>query len=129
MARKPPVPEGVNDRAATFWRARTSKFEFNPSELVLMTEIVRVMTRVDELTVILDEQGPMGVGSKGQQIVNPVLGEIRAQELVLHRLVGSLNLPGEQSTSAQSARGRKASESRWSADQLSEARMRRRAGA
>jgi hypothetical protein len=58
------------------------------------------------------ERGYLVDGSRGQQVLNPSIAEVRQSRLALGKLLGQLDLPESTSDAVRTAR--RAAERRWS---------------
>jgi hypothetical protein len=100
------------------WDDTVRELELDPDEAVLLEEACRLADEVDVLTAALDEGGLLVKGSRGQQVANPLIREVRAHRLALARVLRQLGAtnPGEEAEgerSTPSQRGRKAAIARW----------------
>lgn len=108
------VPVGLGPRGSGFWDATVGEFDLTRSELELLTEVCRVMDRLELLDVAVRADGAMVVGSAGQWVLNPALTEARGQQATLHRLIAALSLPDESAVpSTSTVRARTAAKARW----------------
>ena len=115
-----PAEPAVGPRARQFWSETLAEFELPPAQMELLTEICRTLDRLDALSAAIDSDGLLTTGGAGQPVVNPALPEVRGQQIVLHRLLGALDLPddaaGESSPAvvpARTVRARRAARARW----------------
>jgi hypothetical protein len=138
------VPKGLGDPGAALWRSILAALppddpehpedavEFDERELATLELACRQADDVAALEAALEAIGSVWLeGSKGQPVLNPIVGELRQGRLALARLLGGLGLPNVDGrrVSAASARGRKAAEVRWSGVvTLDERRRRLKAG-
>jgi len=121
------TPKGLATRGRRFWSLTVTKYELTAQELELLVEVCRTMGRLDELDEFIRKAGVTAVGSQGQTVVNHALTEARGQQLVLHRLIAALQLPGEDGASVPTAsrlRAQAAGTARW-AGVRTEASLRR----
>ena len=77
---------------------------------VLLAE--RQAADIDRLEKDIEKNG-VRVSGRGAEVLNQALGEVRQGRVALGRLLGLVDIPGEQSTGAQ--HGRKAAQARWAA--------------
>ena len=59
----------------------------------------------------IEQRGYLVPGSKGQQVINPSVGEVRQSRLALGKLLGQIDLPESTRDAVRSAR--RAAETRW----------------
>ncbi|MFJ1995721.1 hypothetical protein [Streptomyces asiaticus] len=117
MQAPPPAPDGLGERGLRLWSDTVRDLELDPDETVLLEEACRLTDEVDVLTAALDAGGLMVKGSRGQQVANPLIRELRQHRLALARVLRQLGAtnPGEDTgeRSTPSQRGRKAALARW----------------
>lgn len=90
-------PDGLSDAATELWEWVTGTFMLDEHEAALLREACRTVTTLDELAVVIAEDGATTAGSRGQTVAHPALTEARQQRLALARLLAALRLPeGEQ---------------------------------
>jgi hypothetical protein len=112
------APAGLSTRGRAFWRSSVTEYELSDGEMLILEEAARCLDRLDLLSGVISELGPMVYGSQGQQVVNPAMAEARGQQATLHRLVSALKMPdsgGEAMPSGRSIAGSTAATARWSA--------------
>jgi hypothetical protein len=110
------APKGLGRRGAKLWRGLVERFEFDLQEVDVLLETCRTLDVIDELTVVLERDGLMTVGSTGQPVVHPAVAERRAQQAAFARLVASLNVEAAEVgavLSARSTAARTAAQRRW----------------
>lgn len=113
--RKPPVPGGLGPSGQALWRAVVAVFELDPHELVTLESASRQRDVVAQLEAVVDAEGPMVEGSKGQSRVHPAVTEARQGRIALATLLGRIDLQDVDGRSATtpSQRGRRAANARW----------------
>lgn len=84
---KPPV--GLKRQGKALWVRLCAEIEFEPQELLLLTEIVRTVDLLDALDAKVRREGLFT--SDGR--VLPAVVEARLQRVALARLLASLRLP------------------------------------
>ena len=89
----PQPPDGLSETAVRQWWAVVEAFEVEAHEEALLREACRTLSTCDELAAVLDAEGLVTEGSKGQRVAHPALVELRQQRLALARLYASLRLP------------------------------------
>lgn len=108
------APSDLQARGRKFWRSITAEYELNTQTLTRLTEACRVLDALEDLAAMYTETRSVGV-----------LQERRQQQLVLDRLLKSLELPEEdEETEAEPApvtslRARRAAQSRWRQERAS----------
>ncbi len=84
-----------------------------------------MLDRLELLATVITQDGATTVGSKGQVVVHPALGEARNHQLVLHRLVSALALPDDEGATVptpQRLRAQHAAAARWRGHRTDEQR-------
>lgn len=94
------APSGISAGARSFWRQIASKYELRPDEYALLDRAVRVKTRLETLDKALETADLTHTNRYGEVVINPLMKEVRAQELVLSRLLAQLGIPDDESASA-----------------------------
>lgn len=97
-------PRGLEARGLEFWDAVTSEHRLDSSGYVLLGEICRTVDTIERLSAALrsnsqewlrlsDEVEDIAEDAvRVQIVVNPILGEVRAQRLALRQLLSHLKL-------------------------------------
>ncbi len=111
-------PAGLGARGRRFWATVTATYEFRPDEVELLAEACKVLDRLDALTAALADAPTLSVGSKGQAVSHPLRAEVRAERLLLTKLVAMLELPGDGAGAvwdglSASQRASRAARARW----------------
>jgi TRAP-type C4-dicarboxylate transport system substrate-binding protein len=97
-------PRGLEARGQEFWDAVTAEHQLDASGYVLLGEIARTADTIERLSAALrsnsqewvrlsEEAEEISEGAiRVQIVVNPILGEVRAQRLALRQLLAHLKL-------------------------------------
>lgn len=98
---KPAPPKGSGVEGRRLWRAVLNEYELEEHELSLLRQAVRVADLCTALQDRVDAEGIMVAGR-----AHPALVELRAQRILLARLIVALRVPmgereGEQSQRTQ----------------------------
>ena len=98
QTRRPVAPAGLTPRGRgrRLWRATIHDYDLTPPETILLGEICRIVDRLGALEVALTGEPAVVRGSTGQPKAHPILGEIRAQQTTLARLVDSLHIDTDE---------------------------------
>jgi hypothetical protein len=105
--------EKLMDVAKRFQAALPEGWEYDSRESALLVLGQRVADRIDQLELLLAEQGLVVQGSTGQPRLSPLVSEIRLQQLALARILEGVRVPNEIEAPAKSARHQKAANRRW----------------
>lgn len=117
MPKKPLMPPNLGLAGRQLWTGIASKYELRADELRLLEDAASEADLIEALNEGLVGLPLMMKGSTGQDIVNPIYGELRQHRMALKGILGSLKLPdenGEAATGARSAAARTAANARWS---------------
>src|SRR4051794_37648391 len=94
MSEKIPAPPGGSRAAGRrLWRAVLKDYVLAEHELTLLRQAVAAADICEALQVIVDRDGPMVSNRFGVPVPHPAAVELRAQRLVLARLVVALRVP------------------------------------
>lgn len=106
-----PAPKGLGSRSRKLWKSIVDKYELRYDELDLLEDVCREADLIDLLEAKLDG-APLTVrGSQGQEVINPLISELRQHRATKKQLWAALKLPDESApgVNAQRAGG----QSRW----------------
>ena len=107
------MPEGLSPRAEGFWRDWIAAADLEgPNDWLLLVEVVRTMTLLDDLRAQLDADGLMIDGSAGQRRLHPAVTELTKAQAQLDRLLARL-VPREPVDWVASRRNQHAARVRW----------------
>jgi hypothetical protein len=96
-----PPPAGAKAAGRRLWREVVREFDLAEHELQLLRQAVNVADLCDELRAMVERDGVLPAGSKR---IHPALVELRAQRILLARLIVALRVPiGDQETPAKTA--------------------------
>ena len=97
MSTKTPAPpKGTGTEGRKLWRAVLTEYDLEEHELTLLRQAVRVADACTELQAQVDREGLIVAGK-----AHPALVELRAQRILLARLIVALRVPmGEQEEGA-----------------------------
>lgn len=113
------APRGLAEAGFAFWGEVTGKYELRVDELSTLEDACREVDIIQQLEVyrLADDFQMFVRGSQGQQVINPVMSELRQHVSVKKSLLAQLKLPDENSTDQGgelSAKNRAAANARWS---------------
>jgi hypothetical protein len=132
---RPPPPDGLRDTGKALWAEILGDvgdgWALDARELHLLRRACRCADELAELERVVDEEGEVVRGSRGQPAVHPALGEARQLRLVQLRLLGGVELPDDddEPRSAAAVRAQRAARSRWDRRQRKTPREEVRRGA
>lgn len=109
------APEGLAVAGRAVWSAITSKYVLRADELVTLEDACAVTDMIAALELAWAEDGrPMTTkGSMGQQVIHPLIGEIRTQRMARNALWRQLKLPDDESGVPAVNQQRDAAVSKW----------------
>jgi hypothetical protein len=111
------LPAQPRSRGQAFREHVLDVFELDRPEKELLEQACRLLDHADALQVSVEADGAVVITAHGDRRVHPAIAEQRAVSLAIGRLLGQLQLPGEDGgevlpTPAQ-AQARKAARTRW----------------
>lgn len=116
-ARRPlKAPATVADAGRALWRDVTGQYELRADELRVLEAAACESDLIGVMQAALVDQPLMVKGSQGQDVINPLVSEIRQHRATLAALLRQLKLPDADSTDvggALSAKNRAAANARW----------------
>ncbi len=86
------TPETLSTAGRTLWDSVTDTFELDDKEAIQLEEACRVRDTISDLRAQLQTDGIMLSSSQGSRL-HPAVAEIRSQQLVLARLLATLQIP------------------------------------
>jgi hypothetical protein len=111
---KPRTPALLAGNGRKFWRELTKKYDFRPDELRILQDCCAEIDLIDDLDAAQRGAERIVKGSMGQQVINPLISELRQHRATLASLLGRLNLPDEATDSVpRSVQARDAAHARW----------------
>ncbi|AHY26918.1 terminase small subunit [Mycobacterium phage Nairb] len=117
--RRPTKPRDLGKAGSKLWReiAGSGKYELRPDELALLAHACREEDLIDMLEDALKDAPIMVSGSQGQDVINPMISELRQHRATQKTLLAALKLPDEVEDaggeSTRSTNARAAAQSRW----------------
>lgn len=112
------IPEGLNDAGRELWKSY-GELVLRPDERVHLRNACRTADMIAALESRWVEQGCPDVttGSMGQEVIHPLIGELRMQKDALDRAIARIKLVDDVSDAPQessSDKARRAAMARWS---------------
>lgn len=90
------APKNLAAAGNALWTSIADAYELRPDELRVLGQACREEDLIALMQVELDGSPLMIGGSMGQQVVHPLVSEVRQHRTVLAALLRSLKLPDEQ---------------------------------
>jgi hypothetical protein len=91
------APAGLGVAGRRLWRSVLRDFDLAEHERLLLAQAAHVADVCALLQVQVDADGPLSVSRLGERRSHPALVELRAQRLLLARLIVALRVPlGDQ---------------------------------
>lgn len=108
------APKSLDTAGKALWRDVTAKYDLRVDELAVLEQACRT---ADKIAILDKEWNALGKpfltsGSMGQDVIHPLIGETRAQQSALARLLGQLKLPDDVGGEGANQH-RSAAQSRW----------------
>ena len=110
------TPTGLTGNALKLWTDTTAKFELETHELVILEQACRELKLIDQLQENIDalDGDVMTVGSRGQEVINEQVSEIRQHRAKFEQSIRALQLPADDSgEKPRAVQARAAAEARW----------------
>lgn len=108
------APRGLDAKGKRLWRETVNKYELRADELDTLEDICREADLIGKLEEGLEDAPLLLKGSQGQDVVNPLISEIRQHRATKKSLWASLKLPDEGAQPAANQQ-REAAQSKWAA--------------
>jgi hypothetical protein len=83
----------------------TSQYEFRPDEARILQDCCAEIDLIDDLDAAQRGAERIVKGSMGQQVINPLISELRQHRATLANLLGKLNLPDDANATRDSVPG------------------------
>ncbi len=113
---KPKPPETLADPGRALWDTIVGSYDLRSDELATLEDACATTDMIAALSDSWTELGrPLTTkGSMGQEVIHPLIGEIRTQRAARNALWRMLKLPDDvESGSGESNQQRSAAQSRW----------------
>lgn len=96
-------PVGLADGGRTLYRAVSSGRELRPDESRLLLDAARECDLIDAMQAALSAAPLIVKGSTGQEVVNPLVSELRQHRATLNALLRALSLADSDTSAAEGA--------------------------
>lgn len=108
-------PRFVSADARELWEATTSAYELAAHEKLILKGACAALDKIAALEDELDGADLMSKGSMGQDVANPLLGEVRQTQAAFDRAMKQLALPDPDvdAGASRSSSARAAAAARW----------------
>lgn len=119
VKRKPTKPRGLKASGGKLWRliSDPAKYELRPDELRILEDACREADLIDEIERQLEGEPFMVTGSQGQDVIHPLIPELRQHRATLTSMLLKLKLPDEPAeapvANPRSVGARNAANTRW----------------
>lgn len=110
---KPKPPESLGAAGKALWRDVVAKYDLRADELRVLADTCHAADRVAAMRSELDVRSIVTTGSMGQDVVHPLVAELRAHEAQVATMLAKLKLPDDPSGAGESNQQRSAAQSRW----------------
>ena len=109
-----PIPSVLGEAGKAIWSSIATEYELRPDEVVTLEDACLISDVIAALEAAWVEDGkPMTTkGSMGQQVIHPLIGEIRVQRMARNALWRQLKLP-DLEAGAPVNQGREAAAASW----------------
>lgn len=119
---KPTKPADLSKAGAKLWReiVTTGAYDLRPDELRILEDACREADLIDEMEAARRDLPYMVKGSQGQDVINPIISELRQHRATLTSMLAKLKLPddaeadaGERDHDPRATNARNAANARW----------------
>lgn len=109
-----PAPKSLADAGRVLWESIASKYALRPDEVHRLEAACKTADMIAALEAAWVEKGcPTETrGSMGQEVIHPLIGELRAQRAALDATLVRFKFPDDE-TGAPANQQRDAANSRW----------------
>jgi hypothetical protein len=109
------APTGLGSAGKALWRGIAGVYDLRADELRVLEDAASEADLVELLKVGMVDAPLTVKGSQGQEVINPLVSELRQHRATLSALLRQLKLPDEgQSEATISNQARAAANARWS---------------
>lgn len=90
-----PAPHGLDRAGLALWFSIAEHYELRPDELAVLEDACRTSDTIARLELAWESSGYLteARGVAGQQVIHPLVGELRMQRSARAALLGKLKLP------------------------------------
>ena len=115
MANETTTPEGLADAGSALWTSVTGKYVLRVDERSILLSACKTVDRIAMLEKAHADLGQpfLTRGSMGQDVIHPLIAEMRAQESHLAAQFAKLKLPDDAGAERPNQQ-RAAAQTRWS---------------
>lgn len=115
MASKTDVPDGLSEAGSALWTSVSGKYVLRVDEKSILLSACKTVDRIAMLEEAHVDLGQpfLTRGSMGQDVIHPLIVEMRAQESHLSTQLAKLKLPDDAAGPAVNAQ-RAGGQTRWS---------------
>lgn len=114
---KPRMPANLARSGKALWRQTIYAYDLRADELRVLEDACREADLVDRLEHSLGDAPTFIEGARGQEVINPLFGEIRQHRGMVAGLLAKLKLSDETDEAKQTReeKARDAAKARWAA--------------
>lgn len=115
MTAKTPAPDTLASAGKALWVRIVDTYDLRADELATLEDACAATDMIAALTSVWEDEGrPVTTkGSMGQQVIHPLIGEIRTQRAARNALWRQLKLPDADGVEGESNQHRAAAQSKW----------------
>lgn len=123
-AKRPTKPTGLGKAGSKLWRliSDPAKYTLRPDEVRILEDSCREADLIDEIERQLDGEPFMVTGSQGQDVIHPLIPELRQHRATLTSMLLKLKLPDDEDEAGgdsgdanpRATAARAAANARWS---------------
>jgi hypothetical protein len=101
----PRIPRDLGTVGRRVYRSVVSEWDLSTTELVALHELARCADTMERLASAMADAPATVTNSRGDQTINPIIREARAQQQLYARLLASLRIPQEDVVGQPQRRG------------------------
>lgn len=117
--KRPKKPADLGLAGTRIWQKVASIYRLRPDEVRILEDAAREADLIDEMAAALVDAPRTVKGSQGQQVIHPLIPELRQHRMALAALLRQLKLPdadteaGTAPADTRSTQARAAAATRW----------------
>lgn len=108
-------PKGLDAAGVELWESIAGKYDLRPDEVAVLAKACKAADMIATLDKAWAELGKpfMTRGSMGQDVIHPLIGEMRTQAAAQAALLRQLKLPDDATRGIEANQQRSAAQTRW----------------
>ncbi|MEX2274905.1 MAG: hypothetical protein WEA10_05000 [Actinomycetota bacterium] len=107
------APGGLGTAGRALWDQMTEDITYRPDEYAVLAQACKLLDTIATLQAAVDGAPLTVTGSTGQQVINPLLIELRLTRAELTRQLARIDVPTEEDEETRSTKARRSANARW----------------